>query len=139
MACTRKLTKQIVFDRVIKHLVKQGVPARDTEENACSYRTTVNGKVLKCAVGCLISDKNYSPKLENKTAKDSNVLMAVRRTARRPLEDGVKELLGALQELHDLRQFEDGFLLPSTKRSFIEEATEVARCYDLNTKVLEGI
>lgn len=54
------MTKQETFDTVIAHLRKQGKQSR--EGSRCKYRGP-NG--LKCAVGCLIPDEQYSEWMED--------------------------------------------------------------------------
>lgn len=51
---------QEVFDKVVTHLRTQGCQAFDPD-NGCVYRGP-NG--TKCAVGCLIPDKEYTPQME---------------------------------------------------------------------------
>lgn len=43
----------------MRHLLRQGRPAIDTEEVRCCYRLQVGDKVLSCAVGGLIPDDKY--------------------------------------------------------------------------------
>ena len=53
-------TSQEIFDKVLNHLREQKVRAWNEEEKACKYRVEVeDGKVLKCAAGCLIDDDEY--------------------------------------------------------------------------------
>lgn len=53
---------QYVFDKVITHLLEQGQQSRTS--SGCTYRDDTEGKVLKCAVGCLIDDQYYNPIFE---------------------------------------------------------------------------
>lgn len=53
---------QAVFDEVVEHLMRQGAPARKSTYGACLYRS----KERKCAVGFLISDEVYTPKMEER-------------------------------------------------------------------------
>jgi hypothetical protein len=55
-----KRTAQDVFDTVVLHLRKQGCKSLKNDESCC-YRGE-NG--TKCAVGCLISDDDYSYRME---------------------------------------------------------------------------
>ena len=57
------MTKQTIFNKVVRHLRQQGERAVDPETQNCAYLAP-DGK--KCAVGCLISKKNYKPAMENK-------------------------------------------------------------------------
>lgn len=55
------LVHQRLFNKVARHLLKQGVRAANGELMTCQYRTS-DGK--RCAVGCLISDRYYKPGME---------------------------------------------------------------------------
>jgi hypothetical protein len=54
-------TAQDIFDKVVAHLREQKVTAYDEERGACQYRMA-NG--LKCAVGCLLLDEEYDPRMD---------------------------------------------------------------------------
>lgn len=69
------LTNQQIFNRVINHLRKQGKPSMgwqfatpigvsNLDPMICLYR---NPNGLKCAIGCLIEDREYSPLFESNT------------------------------------------------------------------------
>src|SRR5688572_18548351 len=64
--------KQLVFDKVAKHLLKQG--KRVYNGVTCCYR---NQAGLKCAVGCLIDDDRYDPEIEGLRASAERVLRAI--------------------------------------------------------------
>ncbi|MGQ7794435.1 hypothetical protein ACUN0C_18675 [Faunimonas sp. B44] len=53
--------RQEAFDTVVRHLFKQGKQAKF---GGCVYR---GPEGTKCAVGCLIPDELYSPKLEGRS------------------------------------------------------------------------
>jgi hypothetical protein len=56
------LDKQQTFDRVLAHLRAQGVPATASPSGgACNYRTK-DGRM--CAIGVLIPDNLYDPRIE---------------------------------------------------------------------------
>lgn len=62
-------TKQHVFETCINHLLKQGCQSRYRDKNGemiCAYRSepTETGEVLMCAIGALIPDEVYTPKME---------------------------------------------------------------------------
>jgi hypothetical protein len=80
------MTKQEAFDKVVKHLLKQGEPAFDGD--ICCYRTD-DGK--KCAAGCLIPDELYDPAWEGKAAF----------TLPQHLFGQASEIVDALQAVHD--------------------------------------
>lgn len=59
------MTRQEIFDKVVKHLLKQGEKSatiREDEGTRCLYRGP-NG--LMCAVGCLIPDEEYTDFMED--------------------------------------------------------------------------
>ena len=65
------LTRQEIFDRVADHLLRQNAQSRQEAESCygtptmhCMYRA--GG--LKCGVGCLIRDEDYSPIMEGASA-----------------------------------------------------------------------
>jgi hypothetical protein len=133
-------TKQKIFDKVVKHLFKQGVKAY--EGSVCSYLTDDG---LKCAVGCLIPYNrlnNFQPdgvvdnlldyakdyckdNPKNKTAEDFKVFIKTN-----------KNLLQALQTVHDDNNTKDYDLyLPELKSSLIK----VAKRYKLNYNHLKEL
>lgn len=59
------LLHQQVYDTIASHLLAQGKPARINIKSIvqCAYRTDQG---LKCAIGCLIPDDKYDPKMEGK-------------------------------------------------------------------------
>lgn len=60
------MNAQEVFDKVVNHLRAQGEPAIDHAAGACKYRVeATGGRVLKCAIGCLIDDNDYNPDMES--------------------------------------------------------------------------
>lgn len=56
------VTKQEHFDKVANHLLTQNKKALD-KTGKCVYRAPDG---TKCAIGCLIPDELYSPKLESR-------------------------------------------------------------------------
>lgn len=53
-------TEQEVFDQVAKHLLTQ-LKKSSHMDYGCRYRLELgDGTILKCAVGCLIADNEYS-------------------------------------------------------------------------------
>jgi len=62
-AKSKKLTRQEIFNKIRKHLLKQKKRA-GSSTGGCRYRTTCKGKVLRCAVGCLIPDRLYQKSFE---------------------------------------------------------------------------
>ena len=60
------MTPQAIFNKVVKHLRKQGKRAGvgEAEDFQCLYRAPDG---TKCAVGCLLKDDEYSPIMESKS------------------------------------------------------------------------
>lgn len=87
-----------VFTIVASHLFNQGRPAI-SNRGKCFYRLQEEGKVLKCAVGCLIPDSDYSKEFET---KDIVVLMPHLPPSLRAELTPVKAILHDLQLVHDL-------------------------------------
>ena len=87
------MTKQEIFDKVAVHLVAQN--ERSWDYNTCLYRGP-NG--LKCAVGCLIPDNEYTPEMETKSAQFVLPMLSDK-TLSNSFE--LEEMLSNLQRLHD--------------------------------------
>jgi hypothetical protein len=56
---------QEAFDKVAEHLLLQG--KRSENPNICLYRGPDG---TKCAIGCLISDEDYTPNMEPKSVEE---------------------------------------------------------------------
>lgn len=106
------MTLQEIFDKVAEHLRTQGKRAYNGSK--CVYRLPQEGGItLTCAVGCLIDDKHYSLKLENKsvgylTVQDALIASGVGTEEQLRYAPGSKrgrpvmnQLLAELQRLHD--------------------------------------
>lgn len=59
-------TEQEVFDYVLDFLLEQGESSRE-DALTCKYRLEKEGRILKCAAGCLIKDENYTSEIEGKS------------------------------------------------------------------------
>jgi hypothetical protein len=91
------MTPQDLFDKVAKHLLTQNKRAEDPTTGLCRYRSPDG---LKCAVGCLIEDDQYSAKMEGGSVSD----LLKSGTLPPSLEAELKPhrmLLIALQRVHD--------------------------------------
>ena len=84
---------QDVFNRVINHLVSQGQKSVSVD-GLCLYRSPSGAS---CAVGCLISEDDYSPSMEG-----ADVGFVVREYKSLQWLRKFEELLDDLQDLHDL-------------------------------------
>lgn len=88
------MTMQGVFDTVVRHLREQGAKSIRSDAKGCGYRG-IGG--MACAVGCLIDDDVYDPRMEG------SVLYALFDTY--PSLSHLKEygpILAPLQRLHDM-------------------------------------
>ncbi len=98
------MNRQEVFETVAKHLLSQNKKSIQAGSITCRYRG--DGE-LKCAIGILIKDEFYSPKLEYLGIPASPVLRAVSASCAFITgcgsEEGTTniELLIALQNTHD--------------------------------------
>lgn len=114
------MTPQEVFDKVAKHLLTQN--AESILGNGCAYRGT-HGRM--CAVGCLIPDELYDPKMERKN------VMHVASKFPEVKQCGITEenmpLLAKLQQIHDL----------DPTSVWRQELAKVAQRFKLDPKVLE--
>jgi hypothetical protein len=88
---------QAVFDKVVKHLLTQKRRSMGTE--LCAYRSE-DGAM--CAVGCLISDKAYDPKIEGSSVYHLRVQERLAESGV-PTYNKMKFLLTDLQYIHDRR------------------------------------
>lgn len=92
------MDQQEVFNKVVTHLSNQGEKAMFTdrhEEEICKYRLDN----LKCAIGCLIQDEFYSPKLESHTVFSDLIKEALRKSG---VDAGIDLfLLNRMQNIHD--------------------------------------
>ena len=96
---TLKEEAQKIFETVAQHLLRQNKRSQSPDGH-CRYRQKEHRKELKCAVGVLIDDKDYTTDMENKSVshliddyKDRPSIVRLRQHV---------PLLTQLQELHDL-------------------------------------
>ena len=88
---------QAVFDKAVKHLLTQ--KRRSEGKQGCAYRGE-GGDM--CAVGCLISDKAYDPKIEGYTVFHLQVQENLADSGV-PIYNKMQFLLADLQRIHDRR------------------------------------
>ena len=94
-----------VFNKVSEHLLAQNERSLALADLCCVYRSPTG---LKCAVGCLIADKFYTPRLEGlgvetvigHGSKNQPVVVALQKSGV-PVTEDVLKLLEELQGLHD--------------------------------------
>lgn len=105
-----KSLNQVMFTKMVQHLRQQNSKSIQQTEfgNDCMYRGE-GGKM--CAVGCLISDGNYSWDLEGTQVTSMYVMDAIENSGfNNDLYD--IDLLKSMQNIHDKRptcEWEDGF------------------------------
>lgn len=97
------MTSQEVFNRVVRHLLTQNEQSK--LQDMCCYRLEVeDGKVLKCAVGCLIPDEHYDIRIEG-AAVLPNINGSTRLLWNALNKSGIarrhERLLSELQHCHD--------------------------------------
>ena len=86
------MTKQEIFDRVVRHLGEQRVLAY--EDGSCKYRDSLGNK---CAVGCLIPDSVYQPAFEGHAVRSLYCFPEIEKL----FSDMSSLLLADLQDCHD--------------------------------------
>ncbi len=101
-------SEQEIFDKVARHLLKQKQRAQgrvmcsDQDKTFCVYRTQGSGRVLHCAVGCLIPKRLYRFELEDGGIRDNSGVQAVLRQLGVDTDnEDMMLLLSDLQRLHD--------------------------------------
>lgn len=93
------MTKQEIFDKVAVHLLAQGKPSKNAYGD-CMYRGVDPGSA--CAIGCLIPDELYDPKMEDVRVRENpRVRRALSDIGVDIRSEGVLSLLASLQDLHD--------------------------------------
>ncbi len=123
MSITNVDTNQEAFNKMVAHLRAQN--AKSIQDNHyCLYRGPDG---MKCAVGCLIPDSEYSEDFENRSISELKQMDI--------LPDSLKNtsypLLQQMQEVHDswdVSQWENGIDL--TARMFNLEIPSVERATD---------
>ena len=108
---------------VRNHLIRQGCQSMDYQSMdniimaslMCSYRGRHG---TSCAVGCLISDKEYSPTLEGEVIPNEDVLEAVDNSIDLEIDEEVIGLLEELQLIHDFGTIDDWKKLHRTYKLF---------------------
>ena len=109
-----KKQQQAIFNKVFKHLFKQGKRAASLG-NTCFYR--YNG--LKCAIGCLIPDRLYTKTIEGRSIFNLDINNL-----------GIK-YTGDISFLHDLQREHD-IWFDETDKTLIESMFRIAENYELD-------
>ena len=112
-----------VFNYVKEHLLNQNQRSLDPWSLQCQYRSqTEDGKVLMCAVGCLIDEDLYSEKIENLSASNEDVMKAIRGSITNWKVNS--DMLGELQNIHDEYEPDNWSLKLEYLESYFNEDNE---------------
>lgn len=124
-------TEQRKFlERIIKHMEQQGEFAMTP--CGCVYRSQErkHGKVLRCAVGCLIPKKAYSKYIEGKRVDSTAVLTVLSRTTVDIENVSLMHFLEKMQYLHDSFRMQTPILeLTSNRHKTFDEYLEQLKAY----------
>ena len=127
---------QEVFDYVATHLFKQGRPAQNSDHD-CVYRHVDDQGILTCAVGCLISEYDYSPMMEG-----MSIMNLIQNFSSLGCLEEDYSLLIDLQKTHD-QMDELGFPINNPSWNSTDamrtELTTVAHRNGLSADVLETL
>ena len=85
------MNNQEAFNIMVNHLRKQNKKSVDSLSDKCLYRGP-NG--LKCAIGCLIPDDEYSPLMEGKVISSIHKKVST-------LKNLDRYFLVSMQDIHD--------------------------------------
>lgn len=127
------MNEQRIFNRVAKHLRKQG---KRCGEDDCYYRLKEGRRVLKCAIGALIPPRLYEPAMDNPSdgSMGSNRLLREYPEVARAITGSATPsenefaFLASLQEIHDA----------GSPQLWSEKLHEFAETHSLKTTALEG-
>ena len=97
-------TDSDVFRYVSNHLLRQNYTCQDKDMLECLYKSESDDGLM-CAVGCLISDINYKPSLEQKNIDNPDIMEALNNSMPKWLIN--KKLLTRLQNIHDNKPVEE--------------------------------
>ena len=120
------LTRQQIFDRVARHLLRQKTRALNAGD-ACVYRTVKDGKIKKCAIGALIPRRLYNENLELSCPEGTDAASLRLRAVLAKVGVNIDEdamFLASLQRVHDHSS-------PSSWRIMLRD---VAHAYQLNVQ-----
>lgn len=103
------MTNQEIYDKVCDHFAKQGRQSVDAVDNACMLRGD-NG--TSCAVGCLIADEDYDPKMEMRMGNGVGMFFDDYPDVAKKIGNTKEniELLDALQTAHDFAKNRDNIV-----------------------------
>lgn len=88
-----------VFEIVEKHMLTQNKKSFiNDDEDTCGYRS---GSGLKCAIGCLIKDEFYDPKIETKSVDHYEVFEILQKSLGFDIDPDLLKMLYHLQLIYD--------------------------------------
>lgn len=93
-----------VFRKVAYHMLTQNKKS-ETGHN-CWYRFDTDPKI-RCAIGCLIDDRNYSKDLEGRSIENPKVQEAISLSLDEPIASKDVRFLKELQDIHDYDHVDD--------------------------------
>ena len=117
--------EQDIFNFVATHLMTQGTKSMCLDGRNCGYRGTNN---QKCAAGCLIEDKHYSPQFEGKGVSTPMVWEAIERSIGRKIDGSdipageEPKSFSELSLIRDLQRIHDGVYLGRWKTELVHLA-----------------
>jgi hypothetical protein len=120
------MTAQEMFDTVARHLLKQNERSIN-DSRRCMYR---GPRGLKCAVGVLIPDENYSKDFEGMLVSTPSIRNAA------GIPDDLLDLAHTLQSVHD-NALSHGF--NGEENIFTMGLLYVANTFKLSTAVLNEV
>ena len=101
------MTRQEIFDKVVKHLLAQGAKSVTYRESGDQFRCLYRGpNGLMCAVGCLIPDEEYGEWMEDLPVRDLRNGASTGPITFSLVEDHLR-LLQDLQYIHDNHEVEN--------------------------------
>ena len=128
------MNRQEIFDKVITHLVTQKVQSRTNSDwGGCAYRGE-NG--LSCAVGCLISDEDYRPEMDDSDVIEMGTDIGAILNVFPHLPEWMRlnrDLLSDLQGIHDT-DYDTAFSFSDD--DFREDVIHVANAHNLKVEHL---
>lgn len=127
MSKSAQIDQQWIFDTVAKHLFQQGERSVDDTGYQCLYRSDN----LKCAVGVLMSDKDYRKKYEGKP-----ITLIMRAF---PKHKWIKRFAPFKHIMHDLQEIHDDGDNWTSNKSMKIALTDLANETELNADILSGL
>ncbi len=101
------MSKQLIFNKIVTHLLTQKEKSLSKLGKACAYRgVNDKGEKLMCAVGCLIEDEHFNDTFNLLAVKDQNVSYALAKSGV-DTSPTTLTMLSQLQYMHDHYKVKD--------------------------------